>query len=293
MNNEIWRFGLIGWPLEHSYSRFLHRAAISAAGLSGDYSLLPVPPMPGGAAELWRLLEKMQHGSFDGLNVTIPHKRSVLPYLDRLSETASGIGAVNTILCRDGRLIGENTDAPGFMTDLDGLIRAGDMRAVILGAGGAARAAAYGLLSAGWDVVLLARRLDQAAAAVRDLSGSIHHRSGGEITGGGLIAASTLDRGALEKVSADCSLIVNATPLGMFPEIERSPWPADLQFPEKAALYDMVYNPLQTKLVRDAKSAGLFARGGVGMLVEQAALAFELWTGIEASRSAMLSSVAG
>ncbi|MDX1437681.1 MAG: hypothetical protein R3335_12765, partial [Anaerolineales bacterium] len=132
----------------------------------------------------------------------------------------------------------------------------------------------------GWQLVLAARREEQAAAVQEDISGKVNTLD--------LVAVLPED---LAEHLKSCTLIVNATPVGMHPNVEQTPWPEGVDFPSSAAVYDMVYNPLETQLVRDARAAGLQARTGIGMLVEQAALAFEAWTGLSPSRSDMMAAI--
>ncbi len=262
-----YHLGLTGYPLDHSLSPKLHNAALKAAGLQGYYDLFAVPPED--AVSLATLLEQVRLGALHGLNVTIPHKKRVIPYLDELTPTAKTIGAVNTIWLRNGRLHGDNTDAPGFMRDVERFLGHHSGKrpfALILGAGGSARAVVYALASAGWGVTVAARQLIQAkgltAAMVEHVSGPL--------------TAVPLTVEALRGIIP--GLLVNCTPLGMAPAMNASPWPDGLPLPE-TAVYDLVYNPRETRLVRDARAAGLPATTGLGMLQEQAALAFTRWTG--------------
>ena len=264
------RLGLIGWPLGHSLSPRLHAAALTAAGLQGEYCLYPVPPLPEGSAALADRLEDLRQGRLDGLNVTIPHKQAVLSALDELSPAAHAIGAANTLFARRGRLLGHNTDALGFLADLARLGFTGQ-NALVLGAGGSARAVGYALLGAGWQVIVTARRLEQAQALASALGSSST-----------ALCVEPFEPAALTQ---PFSLIINTTPVGMFPNVAASPWPDGVPFPIGAAVYDLVYNPAETALVRSARAAGLSAATGLGMLVEQAALAFELWTGQVISRA--------
>lgn len=271
-----WQFGLIGYPLEHSRSPLLHRAALDHAGLVGDYHLLPVPPLPEGAQVMEKITHNLRSRELDGVNVTIPHKQSVFPYLDQVSKTAEAVGAVNTISSKGNQLLGDNTDADGFMADATRLNLPETGKAVILGAGGGARAAAFALLERNWQVLIVARRRAQAEAVAAEL---------GRMTAGRSISA--VSSNLLVEALPGTDLLVNATPAGMFPEIDQSPWPDGVTWPDGARVYDMVYNPLETKFLRDAQAAGLTVRSGIGMLVEQAALAFEIWTGIDPSRREM------
>ncbi len=276
MNNDHekeaheWHFGLIGFPLGHSLSPQLHQAALHAAGLHGSYRLLPIPPLPEGEAQIAFLMDALRQGAWDGLNVTIPHKLSVLPYLDEISPVARAVGAVNTLFCRADRLIGENTDVPGFQLDLRDQLNAqpGDGWALVLGAGGSARAVVYALLQLGWQVRIFARRMEQAASLAADFSGA-------QVLPG------------LSPLPEGCGLIVNTTPLGMYPHPEGCPLPDDAPFPPRAAIYDLVYRPAVTRLVQRARLAGLRAASGGGMLAAQAALGFAHWTGLPAPFSLM------
>ena len=276
-----YRFGLLGWPLEHSLSPQIHTAALQAAGLQGTYQLFPIPPLPEGAGELQRVFDCLRRKEVHGVNVTIPHKRSVQDMLDGLTEAAAAIGAVNLIY-RDGeRLLGDNSDAPALLADLRDKFGLGTQPgvALVLGAGGASRAAVYVLLRQGWQVYVAARKVEQARQLLADLTRHM------EVARNVPVALS-LTAASLRKI-ADCNLVVNATPVGMLPLTGASPWPANQPLPAGACLYDMVYNPGQTILIKSALSAGQRASNGLGMLVEQAALSFERWTGLAANRQVM------
>jgi shikimate dehydrogenase len=293
--HQTLHLGLIGYPLGHSLSPLLHQTALYACGLAGEYRLYPVRPFPDCAPELERLLARMRTGEIHGLNVTIPYKQSVLRYLDELTPAGSAIGAVNTIYMVDSRLVGDNTDAPAFMTDLyKKMGRSGSSRsAIILGAGGSARAVAFALLGNGWQVTVAARRLSQARELVESFP---PHASGlyesAELQAIQLSQFSLRDTGSrFSFLDAPTLLIVNTTPAGMTPHTDACSWPVDLPIPRDAFVYDLVYNPPETKLMQIARSQGIPATSGLGMLVEQAALAFEIWTGYPASRAAMHAAV--
>ena len=282
---KAYHLGLVGWPLGHSLSPRLHETALAAAGLPGEYRLYPVPPFPEGQARLAELLDQVRKGTagaVHGLNVTIPHKQNVLSLLDELTPTAAAIGAANLIFMKAGRLTGDNADAAGFLADVQrcgvATSAAGRQAALVLGAGGSTRAVVYALLHTGWQVWIAARRVEQASALAASL----------QDTGPGLHVLPLRP----EAIDGAYDLIVNTTPLGMFPAVDASPWPAGLPFPPGAGVYDLVYNPSETLLVRQARAAGLRASNGLGMLVEQAATAFETWTGRAAPLSAMWAAVA-
>jgi shikimate dehydrogenase len=282
------RLGLLGWPLEHSISPAIHIAALKAAGLKGEYRLFPCSGGPALISEPAFLLEQMRRRKLHGLNVTIPYKRTALEWVDILTPYASSIGAVNTIYYMDGRLVGDNTDGPGFLKDLTSpqarypLIKppVEGEQALILGAGGAARAAVAVLLGLGMNITAAAIKIHQAGALSEEMSNLL--KSQALPTS---IRAIALNAENLRQLSP--AIIVNTTPLGMYPEVKESPWPSELPFPSKSVLYDMVYNPPETILVQAARASGLKSSGGMGMLVEQAALSFEIWTGQPASREAM------
>jgi shikimate dehydrogenase len=268
------QLGLIGYPLGHSLSPKIHAAALKACGLEGNYSLFPIHPDDKDG--LKDLLARVRAGELHGLNVTIPHKQNVIEFMDELTPTAQAIGAVNTIYLRDGKLIGDNTDGAGFLADLKKGIGNGEWEksAIVLGAGGSARAVVYALLNDGWNVTLAARRLEQAEQLASTLP---NHQ--------------LLITNYSSLILHPSSLLVNTTPVGMFPNVDNSPLPENLSLPSNAFVYDLVYNPSETKLVKTARAQGLSATTGLGMLIEQAALAFTLWTGHTPPRDVLFESV--
>jgi len=291
------RLGLIGYPLSHSLSPKIQAAALQSCGLQGDYSLFPIAPDDEQSLE--DLLSRVRFGEIQGLNVTIPHKQNVILLLDELTSTAKTIGAVNTIYLQDNKLIGDNTDAPGFLADLKRFLTAesrrhGELQTLVLGAGGSARAIVYALVNHGWNVFIAARRAEPAQQLAESFA---NYRL--RITVCNLldmeVYSTNLQHLHLAQVQvsplSNISLIVNTTPVGMTPNIDQSPWPENILFPPHAAIYDLVYNPRETKLVKDACSQGLSATTGLGMLIEQAALSFEIWTGRKPSRKAMFDAV--
>ena len=262
--------GLLGWPVSHSFSPAMHNAAAAALGLDVAYVPLAVAPGQVGAA-----VGGLRALGFRGANVTIPHKQTVIPYLDRVDEAARIIGAVNTITHEaaadggPGQLLGSNTDHAGFLADLRaaGFEPAG-RDCLILGSGGSARAVAYALLGAGAAVTLTARRLAPAAAIAADLAALPGRRRPRAILLSDLRAGSGAD------------LVVNTTPVGMHPQESSSPWPAGFAFPRNAFCYDLIYSPARTRLMQQAAAAGGQIRNGLGMLVRQGALSFERWLGL-------------
>ncbi len=259
--------GLIGYPVEHSLSPAMHNAAFAALGL--NYRYLPLPVR---AEYLEEAMAGLRALGFVGANVTVPHKEAVMGYLDEVSPEARAIGAVNTIVLKEERLVGHNTDGLGFIAALrEGGFRIRGRRAIVLGAGGAARAVVYALVTAGAEVVVFNRTLSRAKALAHSLSPHLPPTHA--------IIVLPLIKEALAQHASSAHLLVNATPLGMWPEVETSPWPERLPFPPHLTVFDLVYNPRKTALLRVAQAAGAKAISGLGMLVHQGAEAFCLWTG--------------
>lgn len=262
--------GLIGWPVSHSVSPAMHNAAFADLGLDWCYVPLLVPTEP--AERIGEAVRGLRALGMRGANVTVPHKQAVMPYLDQLSPAAEVIGAVNTIrLEPDGTLWGDNTDAPGFVADLrDHGVEPAGKAVLVLGAGGSARAIVYGLAAAGSrSIAICNRTLDRA----QSLAGEMQRRFPAlPITAHGMpdeIAA----------VAGKADLIVNTTSLGMTPKTEGLPWVETVPFLPGQVVYDLVYNPPQTRLLQKAALDGAWAIGGLGMLIWQGAIAFERWTG--------------
>ena len=250
------KLGIIGYPLSHTISPAMQTAALEAAGISATYRPIETAP----AFVRARLSEVRR--DFRGVNVTIPHKEAVIPFLDGLSLEAQAIGAVNTIVVQDGRLIGYNTDGPGLLHSLDqARIEYKGRKVLLLGAGGAARAIAYSLKQAGAQVMISNRSPERAKQL-------------GEAIGVGVVTGALL-----EAALKTCDLLINTTSVGL-KDPQSSPLPEGV-LPRHAAVVDIVYNPAETKLLRDAKGAGVQTLGGLPMLVWQGALAFELWTGVK------------
>ncbi|MFM7175281.1 MAG: shikimate dehydrogenase, partial [Caldilinea sp.] len=239
--------GLIGWPVSHSVSPAMHNAAFAERGLNWCYVPLPVDPLrPGAVGDAVRGIRAL---GMVGVNVTVPHKQAVIPFLDRLEPAAEAMGAVNTIVASsDGTLLGDNTDAPGWLADLrsHGVEPAGE-RALVLGAGGSARAVVYGLALAGARQITVANRnLEKASALVAQLAPFLGQTE---------VAVASWPEG-LALPASTATLIVNCTSLGMTPAVESSPWPASLALRADQVVYDLVYNPAQTALLRQAEQQG-------------------------------------
>lgn len=267
--------GLIGWPVAHSFSPAMHNAAAAALGLNLVYVPLPVPPSAVGAA-----VQGLAALGFRGVNVTVPHKLAVMAYLDEVEPGARAIGAVNTVVVsrnehEQWRLAGYNTDWSGFLSDVKAVAGHVEGRDVIvLGAGGSARAVVYALGRAGGRLYVLARRPQQAQQLIDDLQNALPQAT---------VAAGSLADLRAVAARAHRPLIVNTTPVGMrreeAPAPDASVWPVTLPFPEDSFVYDLVYNPRETALMRQAQASGCRTVNGLGMLLRQGAQAFQLWTG--------------
>lgn len=263
--------GVIGHPVTHSASPAMHNAALRAAGLDYVYVAFPVEP-----AEAGQVGPAMRSLGIRGLNVTVPHKLAVMDGLDEVAPEARAIGAVNTIANDGGRLTGYNTDAYGVVASLreDGGLTALPPRVVLLGAGGAARAILYALLADAEveEIMLLNRTVSRAEALADDLGGT------GRVRVGPLTETQAL---------ADAGLVINATSIGMAPAAATSPLGDGRGLHEGMVVLDIVYKPLQTRLLQQALAAGARAVDGLGMLVHQGARAFEIWTGEKPSVTVM------
>jgi shikimate dehydrogenase len=261
----VYTLGLIGYPVAHSLSPRIHRAALHALRLDGDYTALSVSP-----DRLRQTLHSLVADGYCGLNVTIPHKLAVMPLTDDLSDDARAIGAVNTIVVDNGRLSGHNTDAVGFLRGLEEARFNPRARTVlVLGAGGAARAGVYTLQRAGARVTVWNRTEPRAADLAREF---------------GVLAAG----GPAAELAGAWDLIVNTTSVGMSPHSEATPVRLSADGLRARCVYDLVYNPRETVLLGHARALGAQVIGGLAMLVYQAAEAFRLWTGREPPLDVMM-----
>ncbi len=250
---------VIGHPIAHSRSPKIHGHWLKSYGLAGSYEAIDVAP-----GDLAGFIAALRENGFRGGNVTIPHKEAVFELVDRIDTAAERIGAVNTLWFGDGRLWGGNTDAHGFAANLDEHAPgwAANGPAVVLGAGGAARAIIYALKERGVrDIRILNRTLERA--------GDLRDRFGKGISAHRLEAAGEL--------LADAGLLVNTTALGMHGNEGLPADPAAL--PDKAIVTDIVYVPLETPLLAAARARGLACVDGLGMLLHQAVPGFERWFG--------------
>jgi shikimate dehydrogenase len=259
INGHTKIFGILGRPVAHSLSPVMHNAAFRHLGINAVYVAFPVTDLPQAVAGLRGL-------AIGGVSVTIPFKEEVIPLIDALDPQAAQIGAVNTVVNRDGRLTGYNTDWLGAMTALQSEVSLKGQHILILGAGGASRAIAFGIIQAGGQVTLTDVDQPRATALVKDLGG----------------AAIPLH------AVGDCpaAILVNATPVGMTPDIDGIPINPEL-LSRFQVVMDIVYQPLQTRLLKEAQARGCATIDGLQMLIHQATAQFELWTGQQAPTEIM------
>ncbi len=269
MNGNTQLIGILGYPVSQSKSPVMHNAVFTELGLNWAYVPLPVHP-----DQMERALKGLIALGFRGANVTIPYKETVLPFMNDLSPSAHAINAVNTIsVTPDGRLLGDNTDASGFIEDLqENNIDVQNSTALILGAGGSARAILYGLLQAGChEVTLLNRSLDKAHQVVQEISASFAKTN---------IQTDILDETNLARFS-NANLIINCTSLGMKANADQMPWYDHISFHKGQIVYDLIYNPNPTRFLEKAQQDGARILNGLGMLVHQGVLSFTIWTGVQ------------
>lgn len=252
---------LLGSPVAHSLSPAMHNAAFRALGWDWSYELLETP-----RHQLPAAVKRLRSENCAGANVTIPHKQTILAWLDGLGASAARTGAVNTIRRSDGRLIGENTDGDGITLALrDARVEVPGARVLLFGAGGAARAVAFALADAGAaGLCIVNRTAANAGILAADLRSEFPDLE---------LAVNRLEQ------PMETGILVNATSVGMSPDADVSPMPEGWTFPHEAVAIDLVYRPVKTKFLRDAEQAGALTVNGLGILVHQGAAAFKMWTG--------------
>lgn len=256
--------GLLGNPVEHSLSPAIHNAAFEKLGLNFVYLAFKVEDLPGAVKGLRAL------GNLRGFSVTIPHKVAIMPLLDEVEQTARNIGAVNTIVIENGRLLGSNTDASGALralTEAGATLRGENV--VLLGSGGAARAIAFALAAGAGIAKLTLLGIDEKERA--GLAKDLKARTSLQLADG------TITDDALRRAIEESKVLLHCTPLGMHPNVRESCVPASLLKPHLTVM-DIVYNPLDTKLLTDARAAGCKTIRGLEMFLNQAVGQFELWT---------------
>ena len=254
---------VIGHPIEHSMSPVMHNAALLELSLDYVYLAFDIHPN-----DLKKEILGVKGSNIQGLNVTIPHKEAVIPFLDDLDPLSNQIGAVNTIKYEEGLLLGRNTDALGAKKALlDAGFKSEGKKALILGAGGAARAISFAL-SEKIEEIFISNRTEERAIK---LAKELQDKTGVKATG------KDMSDKTLRTLVHSVDIVINTTPIGMYPEVDISPISKDL-LNENLFIFDIIYNPLQTRLLKDAKEMGSNILNGLDMFINQGALAFEWWT---------------
>jgi shikimate dehydrogenase len=266
---------VIGNPVEHSLSPAMHNAAFEATGLNYVYVAFHVEDVAGCLAGMRAL------PSFRGMSVTIPHKMAVMAFLDEIEPMAEHVGSVNTVTNEDGRLIGSTTDGPGTLRAFsDAGVTLDDERILFIGSGGAVRAVAFAMAerTEAERLTILGRTPARVAAIVDDLRAKTPVR----------VESGPLDN--LPEAMASHNIVIQGTPIGMHPNPDDTPVPKELLRPDQI-VFDMVYRPHETRLIREAQEVGCTTVVGLEMLVNQAVLQFERWTGVDAPYEVMRKAV--
>ena len=268
--------GIIGYPIGHSISPVFQQAALDALQIDAEYRAYAVHP-----DDVGPFVHSLRSDAVTGINVTVPHKEAVMAHLDEIDDWAAEAGAVNTIVNRDGRLAGYNTDGYGFLRALreSGQFEPAGKSALVLGAGGSARGVVQALLRADIASLAIANRTLARAQSLTDMA----------LSRGVPAEAIPLESDRLHDTARSADLIINCTSLGMThgPDETASPLRAD-QIPPTTLVYDLVYNPMQTPLLTAAEQAGAATLGGITMLVYQGAASFEIWLERPAPVSVMM-----
>lgn len=265
INSATKLYALIGDPVDHSLSPLMQNAAFQSLDLNCIYLAFRVEP-----SGLRQAVEGMKSLGVLGFNVTIPHKVPILRYLDEVDPHAADIGAVNTVTDRDGNLVGYNTDGAAALAVLnEEVANPSGRKVILLGAGGAAKSISYYIAPLAKNLVIINRTKSTAADLARTLC--THFRTNS-------IVGEELTREVLRKELIDADILINATSLGMYPNIDEAPIDKNVFHPDMV-VFDIVYNPPKTRLLREAEEAGARVINGIKMLVYQGALAFEIWTG--------------
>jgi shikimate dehydrogenase len=261
-------FGVIGHPIRHTLSPLMHNTAFEALGMHCVMQGLDIKP-----DSLVEALHGFRAMEFGGINVTIPHKERIIPLLDQIDHEARMIGAVNTVQFSDGKLTGYNTDAHGFEQSISPVrLSIKDSVCLVLGAGGAAKAVVYVLLKhfQARQIIVVSRSLTRA----KDLADHFKEINGNRLS------VLRFDDPSFLKIVAGSRFIVNATPIGMYPNIDASPIPSDT-LRQGQVVADLIYRPLKTKLITEADEAGAQTVIGLEMLLHQGSRSFSIWTGRE------------
>ena len=263
INSETKLLGIIGHPISHSMSPIMHNTALQDLNLNYIYLAFDIKP-----ENLKEAVNSIRALNIKGVNITIPHKEKIIQYLDELDSLSKKIEAVNSIKNENGKLLGKNTDAQGARTALiESGFKLKNKKVIIIGAGGAAKAVSYSLGEELEQLLIFNRTKSRAIQLAKDLAEKANVNASGK----------EFKEGILKKEIQSTDLLINTTPIGMYPNINASPVPLELLH-DQLFVFDIIYNPLETKMIKYAKEVGCKFLGGLEMLVNQGALTFEWWT---------------
>ncbi len=267
VNGKTELYGLLGDPVEHTKSPFIHNTLFNQFNINAIY--IPILVNKGG---LENAVNGLRAQNFSGFNVTVPYKKDVIRYLDDVANDALLMGAVNTVKNINGRLKGYNTDAEGFVRDFKDGFNASfaQKRVLILGAGGTARALALKLASEGIQHLTIANKTEQNAQNIVNLVKNNY---------GSIVSYINPDLSQLKDEIKSSEIIINTTPAGMSTYLDSTPFNFEYEFDKNQMVYDVIYSPEKTKFLKQAESFGCKTRNGFGMLINQGVSAFEIWTG--------------
>lgn len=269
--------GVFGHPIEHSLSPVMQNAALRAMNL--DFVYVPFHVLP---EKLEEAVAGVRALDLAGVNVTIPHKERIMSFLDEIGDEAKLIGSANTVVNDGGRLFGDSTDGRGFLRSIEAEWgKADGNQAVVLGAGGSAKAVAFALAGTGWNVAIANRTQSRAEELSRALNQAVGQDKSRVVGFEGEVFRESV---------READLLVNTTSVGMYPDTDSIPIDPELLHPG-LSVYDLVYNPAETRLVGEARARGIRAMTGIKMLVHQGAISLEMWTGQQAPIDVMENAV--
>ncbi|WP_337019121.1 shikimate dehydrogenase [Oceanobacillus massiliensis] len=259
-----YRFKLIGYPIKHSLSPWIHEQFLKKSNLKGMYSIFEISP----EKSFEESVKYLKREETDGFNVTVPYKQAIIPFLDEIDDTARNMGAVNTVVKKNNRWIGYNTDGMGYLRSLENkypeFVQNKNIRILLIGAGGAARAIYFALNHSGFTAIDIANRTPGSAREISELASSS-------------CKSNILSLGEAEKCIDQYDLIIQTTSVGMKPHVNEAILSLD-RLTSDTIVSDIVYQPLQTKFLQQAQDRGAMLHYGHTMLLYQAQYAFEIWT---------------
>jgi shikimate dehydrogenase len=258
INSNTKLFAVIGNPVKHSKSPLIHNVALEDKKIDAVYMAFEIKSVE-------NAIVAMKELDIKGYSVTIPHKIEVMKYLDEIDELAKSMGAVNTVHNKEGKLVGYNTDCMGAINALKTKTELSGKKVYLIGAGGASRAITAGLASQKANIVIFDLEEEKANELAKEFGAQTKKMS---------------------ELDNNCDILINATPVGMFPKVDNSVFPKEL-LKKEMVVFDVVYNPLETKLIKDAKEVGCEIVAGIEMFLEQAYAQFEIWNEVNAPKEIM------